>query len=64
MTLGIEGDKNFQRTRAKVPLTELYNCSNTLRSLTQGCASDARRFPRYSAALVNIPQKLIQAAQE
>ncbi len=62
MIMGIEADKNFQRIRAEVPLSELYKYSNTLRSLTQGRATHTRRFLRYQPVPGDVQQKLLKEA--
>ncbi|MDX1685203.1 MAG: elongation factor G [Saprospiraceae bacterium] len=56
---GMEADGHYQKIRAKVPLAEMYQYSNALRSLTQGRAKFSRTFAEYSAVTPDIQQKLI-----
>jgi elongation factor G len=56
---GMEADGHYQKIMAKVPLAELYQYSNALRSLTQGRAKFSRTFSEYSPVTHEIQQSLI-----
>lgn len=45
--MGMDTVKNYQSIKAEVPLSELYQYSSTLRSLTQGKAKFSRKFKHY-----------------
>lgn len=57
---GMEADGHYQKIKAKVPLAEMYQYSNSLRSLTQGRAKFSRTFAEYSPVTPDIQQKLVQ----
>lgn len=56
---GMEADGHYQKIHARVPLVEMYQYSNALRSLTQGRAKFARSFAEYSPVTHDIQEKLI-----
>lgn len=57
--MGMEAEGHYQKILARVPLSELYQYSSTLRSLTQGKAKFSRRFAEYAPVPGEIQQKLI-----
>ncbi len=60
MIVGMDTEGHYQKIIAKVPLSELYKYSSTLRSLTQGRAKFTRKFAEYQAVPADIQQRLIQ----
>lgn len=56
---GMEADGHYQKIMAKVPLAEMYQYSNALRSLTQGRAKFSRTFAEYSPVTPDVQQKLV-----
>jgi elongation factor G len=56
---GMDADGHYQKIKAKVPLAEMYQYSNALRSLSQGRAKFSRKFAEYSPVTPDIQQKLI-----
>lgn len=61
--LGIEPAGRSQRVRALVPLSELYKYATSLRSLTQGRATHARRFGSYEEVPQNEVPKIVDLAR-
>jgi len=59
--MGIDTQGNYQKISAKVPLSELFQYSMTLRSLTQGRSKFTRSFAEYQAVPPDIQAKLIAA---
>lgn len=59
MIQGMDSDGHYQKIRAKVPLSELYKYSATLRSMSQGKAKFTREFSEYSPVPHDIQKKLI-----
>lgn len=55
---------NVKLTRADVPLAEMFNYANALRSLTQGRASFSMEPSYYAQVPNNIAEKIIGARQE
>jgi elongation factor G len=62
--LGMEQAGRNQKVRALVPQSELYKYSTTLRSLTQGRATHARRFNSYQEVPAHEVAKLVEAAKK
>ena len=60
---GMAAEGPFQVIKAKVPLSELYKYSTTLRSLTQGRGIHKRAFSHYEEVPGDIAQKIIATAQ-
>lgn len=56
---GMEADGHYQKIHAKVPLAEMYQYSNALRSLTQGRAKFSRKFAEYSPVTPDVQHQLI-----
>ena len=59
MIMGMDAEGHYQKIMAKVPLSELYRYSSTLRSLTQGRAKFSRRLAEYQAVPSDIQKRLI-----
>lgn len=57
---GMDSDGHFQIIKANVPLSELYKYSSTLRSLTAGRGSHARKFSHYEEVPKEIEAKIIE----
>ncbi len=62
--LGMEPAGRNQGVRALVPQAELYKYSTTLRSLSQGRASHARRFHSYQEVPAHEVTRLVEAAKK
>lgn len=62
--MGMDSDGIYQKIKAKVPISEMYQYSSTLRSLSQGKAKFSRRFSEYVPVSPDIQQKLIAEHQE
>jgi elongation factor G len=52
---------NAQVIRAKVPLSEMFGYSTTLRSMSQGRATYTMEFKHYSEAPKNVADAIITA---
>jgi elongation factor G len=59
--MGMDSDGHYQKVIARVPLSELYLYSSSLRSFTQGRAKFSRSFSEYAQVPGDIQQKLIEA---
>lgn len=59
--MGAEG--HYQKIEAKVPLSELYKYSSTLRSITQGKAKFSREFAEYMEMIPDIQKQVIAATK-
>ena len=57
--MGVEG--HYQKVSAKVPLSELYKYSSSLRSLTQGRAKFYQKFADYQQVSHDIQKDLMKA---
>lgn len=55
---GMEADGHYQVIKAKVPLSEMYQYSTSLRSLTQGRAKFSREFSEYMQVTPEIQSAL------
>ncbi|NNC96136.1 MAG: elongation factor G [Chitinophagales bacterium] len=62
--LGMEAEGHFQKIKAKVPLSELYMYTSSLKSLTQGRSKFSMKFTEFAPVPHEIQQKLIEAHQE
>lgn len=60
MIQGMGAEGHYQKIMAKVPLSELYQYSNSLRSMTQGRAKFSRSFAEYNPVPSDIQQTLLQ----
>ena len=58
---GMDSEGHYQKIKAKVPLSELYQYSSTLRSLTQGRAKFTREFAEYNAVSHDIQKKIVSS---
>lgn len=61
--LGMEPLGKWQRIRAQAPLAELYKYSTTLRSLTQGRGTYARKFSHFEEVPREVAGKVIEEAK-
>ncbi|MFQ5544054.1 MAG: elongation factor G, partial [Nitrospiria bacterium] len=61
---GMDSEGPFQLIKAKVPLSEMYRYSTSLRSMTQGRGLHRRSFSHYENVPNDIIQKIVAAAQE
>ncbi len=61
LIMGMDSEAGYQKLKAKIPLKELSNYSNTLRSLTGGRASFTTKFASYELVPNNIQGELIAA---
>ncbi|TDI90778.1 MAG: elongation factor G [Caldithrix sp.] len=61
---GMEAEGPFQVVKAKVPLSELYKYSTSLRSMTQGRGIHRRKFSHYEEVPNDVTQKLKAAYEE
>ena len=61
---GMEAEGPFQVVKAKVPLSELYKYSTSLRSMTQGRGIHRRKFSHYEEVPNDVTKKLIAAHEE
>jgi elongation factor G len=64
MIEGIEGEGNYQKIKAKVPLAELDKYSTTLSSLTNGRAYYSLKFYDYAQVPSDVQNKIIKEYQE
>jgi len=58
---GMDSEGHYQKIKAKVPLSELYQYSSSLRSLTQGRAKFTREFAEYKSVSHDIQQKIVNS---
>ena len=58
---GMDSEGHYQKIKAKVPLSELYQYSSSLRSLTQGRAKFTREFAEYNSVSHDIQQKIVNS---
>jgi len=58
---GMEADGHFQKIIAKVPLSQMYQYSSSLRSLTQGRARFNMQFVEYAPVPYEVQKKLTDA---
>jgi len=61
---GMDTDGHYQKIKAKAPLSEMYQYSSTLRSISQGRAKFTRKFAEYVAVPNEIQQRLISEHKE
>ncbi len=64
MIMGMDAEGHYQKVMAKVPLSEMYQYSSTLRSLSQGRAKFTRSFADYQAVTPDIQNRLIKAHED
>ena len=60
---GMGAQGHYQSIQAKVPLSELYKYSSTLRSISQGRAKFSRSFAEFNPVPHDIQKRLIDAYQ-
>ena len=61
---GMDSEGPFQIIKAKIPLSELYKYSTTLRSLTQGRGVHKRSFSNYEEVPKEIQEKIVTQYEE
>ena len=64
LIMGMDSEAGYQKLKAKIPLKELSNYSNTLRSITGGRASFTTKFASYELVPNNIQGDLIAAHEK
>ncbi len=57
---GMEGEGNYQRLKAKVPLAEMDRYSTSLSSITSGRATYEMKFSEYNEVPMDVQEKLIK----
>jgi elongation factor G len=57
--MGMDSDGLYQKIKARVPVSEMYQYSSALRSLSQGKAKFTRKFAEYVSVPSDIQNKLI-----
>ncbi len=62
--MGMDSEGKFQIIKAKIPLSELYKYSTTLRSMTAGRGIHSRVFANYEEVPSDIAQKIIENAKK
>lgn len=62
--MGMDAEGIYQKIKARVPISEMYQYSSTLRSLSQGKAKFTRKFADYVSVTPDIQNKLISDHQE
>jgi elongation factor G len=62
--MGMDSDGHYQKITANVPLAELYEYSNRLRSLSQGRAKFHQEFLEYKAVPHDLQADLMSAHDE
>lgn len=62
--MGMDSDGHYQKIKARVPISEMYQYSSSLRSLSQGKAKFTRKFADYVAVPVEVQNKLIAAHKD
>ncbi|MEQ8704248.1 MAG: elongation factor G [Phaeodactylibacter sp.] len=62
--MGMDSDGHYQKITANVPLAELYEYSNRLRSLSQGRAKFHQEFLEYQAVPHDLQADLMKAHEE
>ena len=56
---GMESEGHYQKIKARVPLSEMYKYSSTLRSLSQGRAKFSRKFAEFTELPGDLQKQLI-----
>ena len=64
MISGMDSEGHYQRIKAKVPQSEMYQYSSTLRSLSQGRAKFTRKFGEYNPVPYDIQEQLMSNYKE
>lgn len=64
IVMGMDTDGHYQKIIARVPLSELYDYSSSLRSLTQGRGKFTRAFNEYAPVPFDVQQELMSAHKE
>ncbi len=64
IVMGMDTEGHYQKVIARVPLTELFDYSSTLRSLTQGRGKFNRSFAEYAPVPFELQQSLMSAHKD
>ncbi len=64
IVMGMDTDGHYQKINARIPLSELYGYSSSLRSITQGRGKFNRKFAEYAPVPFDLQQKLIEENQQ
>ena len=64
IVMGMDSEGHYQKVIARVPLTELFDYSSTLRSLTQGRGKFNRSFAEYAPVPFELQQSLMSAHKD
>ena len=64
MIMGMDSQGHYQKIIAKVPLSEMYQYSSALRSISQGKAKFSRTFDSYQAVTPDIQHKIVSEYKE
>ncbi|MCF8296257.1 MAG: elongation factor G [Saprospiraceae bacterium] len=64
LIMGMDGEGNYQKIKARVPLAEMNKYSTTLSSLTSGRAMFTMKFNEYGQVPSDIQDKLLKAYEE
>ena len=62
--MGMDTEGHYQKIMARVPLSELYDYSSSLRSLTQGRGKFTRSFAEYAPVPFDLQQELMHAYKD
>jgi elongation factor G len=58
--MGMDSDGHYQKIKARIPLSELYDYSAALRAITQGRAKFSSQFIDYQAVPMDVQAHLIE----
>jgi elongation factor G len=64
IVMGMDTEGHYQKVMARVPLSELYDYSSSLRSLTQGRGKFTRAFAEYAPVPFELQQELMHAHKD
>ncbi|MDR0604054.1 MAG: elongation factor G [Bacteroidales bacterium] len=64
VVMGMDSEGNFQKIRAKVPLSEMNKYSTSLSSITSGRASYGMKFSEYQQVPTDVQTALLKAYEE
>lgn len=64
IVMGMDTEGHYQKIMARVPLSELYDYSSSLRSLTQGRGKFTRSFAEYAPVPFDLQQELMHAYKD
>jgi len=64
IVMGMDSEGHYQKVMARVPLSELYDYSSALRSLTQGRGKFTRSFAEYAPVPFELQNELMHAHKD